>query len=77
MHTWGRLDAAVAAAAIIVGGKPLWETPPEHLQSLLDVDVVGVWNTAAATIPLMLANPEPAPTSAGRRTTAAAREMGC
>lgn len=60
MHTWGRLDAAVAAAAIIVGGQPLWETPPEHLQSLLDVDVVGVWNTAAATIPLMLANPEPA-----------------
>ena len=59
IDTWGRLDAAVASAAVIIGGKPLWETPPEHLQSLLDVDVVGVWNTAAAAIPHMLANPEP------------------
>jgi SDR family mycofactocin-dependent oxidoreductase len=56
---FGRLDAAVACAAVIVGGKPLWETPAEHLQTLLDVDVVGVWNTAAATVPHMLAGPDP------------------
>ena len=56
---FGRLDAAVAAAAVIIGGKPLWETPTAHLQTLLDVDVVGVWNTAAATIPHMLNGPDP------------------
>lgn len=56
---FGRLDAAVAAAAVIIGGEPLWETPSEHLQTLLDVDVVGVWNTAAACVPHMLASAEP------------------
>jgi NAD(P)-dependent dehydrogenase (short-subunit alcohol dehydrogenase family) len=29
------------------------------LSTLLDVDVVGVWNTAAATVPLMLGGPDP------------------
>jgi SDR family mycofactocin-dependent oxidoreductase len=57
--TFGRLDVAVAAAAVIVGGLPLWETPSDDLRTLLDVDVVGVWNTAAAVIPHMLAGPEP------------------
>jgi SDR family mycofactocin-dependent oxidoreductase len=57
---YGRLDVAVAAAAVIIGGKPLWETPTEHLRTLLDVDVIGVWNTATATIPHMLNNPDPA-----------------
>jgi len=56
---FGRLDAAVAAAAVIIGGQPLWETPPEHLRTLLDVDVIGVWNTAAACVPHMLAAPDP------------------
>jgi len=55
----GQLDVAVAAAAVLVGGQPLWETPPEHLATLLDVDVIGVWNTAAAAIPHMLAGPDP------------------
>lgn len=56
---FGRLDAAVAAAAVILGGKPLWETPSDHLRTLLDVDVIGVWNTATATVPHMLAGPDP------------------
>ena len=56
---FGRLDAAVAAAAVIIGGQPLWETPTNHLQTLLDIDVLGVWNTAAATVPHMLSGPEP------------------
>lgn len=59
VNRFGRLDAAVAAAAVIIGGKPLWETPTDHLQTLLDIDVIGVWNTAAATVPHMLNNPEP------------------
>lgn len=56
---FGRLDAAVAAAAVIVGGQALWATPESHLRTLLDVDVVGVWNTAKATVPLMLSGPDP------------------
>jgi len=59
LDRWGRLDAAVAAAAIVAGGAPLWETPLDQLTQLWDVDVVGVWNTAAACIPAMLTGPDP------------------
>jgi SDR family mycofactocin-dependent oxidoreductase len=59
LERWGRLDAAVAAAAVIAGGQPLWETPEETLGLLWDVDVRGVWNTAAVTVPAMLAGPDP------------------
>ena len=31
---FGRLDAVVAAAAVIIGGRPLWETPEAHVQVL-------------------------------------------
>jgi SDR family mycofactocin-dependent oxidoreductase len=57
---FGRLDAAVAAAGVLVGGQPLWETPAEQLATLFDVNAVGVWNTAAAVVPAMLAGAEPA-----------------
>lgn len=56
---FGVLNAVVAAAGVIVGGLPLWETPPAHLDTLLDVNVRGVWNTAAATMPVMLTGPAP------------------
>jgi SDR family mycofactocin-dependent oxidoreductase len=56
---WGRLDVAVAAAAVVRGGHPLWETPEVDLDLLWDVDAKGVWNTAVATIPAMLAGPHP------------------
>lgn len=59
LERWGRLDAAVAAAAVIAGGRPLWETPEEDLELLWDVDVRGVWNTAAVAVPAMLAGPDP------------------
>lgn len=60
VSTWGRLDAAVAAAAVVVGGGPLWETAQAELDLLWDVDVKGVWNTAAVVVPAMLAGPDPA-----------------
>jgi SDR family mycofactocin-dependent oxidoreductase len=56
---FGRIDAAVAAAAVITGGKRQWETSEAELRHLLDVDLIGVWHTAAVTVPLMLAEPEP------------------
>ena len=59
MERFGRLDAAVAAAAVLTGGRPQWETSEAELRHLLDVDLIGVWHTAAVTVPLMLARPEP------------------
>lgn len=56
---FGRLDVVVAAAAVIVGGAPLWETPASHFDALWDVDVRGVWNTAAVCIPHLLGGPDP------------------
>lgn len=60
LDRWGRLDAVVAAAAVMSGGTPLWEAPRAELDLLWDIDVVGVWNTAAETIPVMLSGPDPA-----------------
>lgn len=59
VERWGRLDVAVAAAAVMVGGRPLWETDPAELDLLWDVDVKGVWHTAAAAVPAMLDGPDP------------------
>lgn len=59
VERYGRLDVAVAAAAVIAGGKPQWETDGAELRHLLDVDLIGVWNTAAAAVPAMLAAPDP------------------
>jgi SDR family mycofactocin-dependent oxidoreductase len=59
LERWGRLDVAVAAAAVMIGGAPLWETPAADLDLLWDVDARGVWNTAAACIPPMLASADP------------------
>jgi SDR family mycofactocin-dependent oxidoreductase len=60
LERWGRLDAAVAAAAVMAGGRPLWQTSEAELASLWSVDVLGVWNTAAAVVPHLLAGPDPA-----------------
>lgn len=60
LHRFGRIDVVVTAASIITGGRPLWETDPAELQSLWDVDAMGVWNTAVACIPHMLNGPDPA-----------------
>ena len=59
VERFGRLDVAVAAAAVMVGGGPLWEMPPAHVDTLWDVDVRGVFNTAAVCVPLMLDGPDP------------------
>lgn len=59
VDTFGQLDVAVAAAGVIAGGRPLWETPSTELYDMWDTNLVGVWNTAAACVPHMLAGPEP------------------
>ncbi|MBM7510861.1 SDR family mycofactocin-dependent oxidoreductase [Nocardioides cavernae] len=57
VERWGRLDAAVAAAGVIAGGAPLWETDDRVVRHLWDVNVQGVWNTARAAVPVMLDGP--------------------
>lgn len=56
---WGRLDAAVAAAAVIAGGVPQWELDPERERAVLDVDLGGVLNLARVAVPALLRTPEP------------------
>lgn len=60
VEQFDRIDAVVAGAGVVAGGHPQWETPTDELQALLAVNVLGVWNTAAATIPHLLAGPAPA-----------------
>ena len=54
--TYGSLDVVVAGAAVMAGGVPLWQTTPEDLRLLWETDALGVWNTAHATVPHLLAS---------------------
>ncbi|MGW1506153.1 mycofactocin-coupled SDR family oxidoreductase [Streptomyces mirabilis] len=56
---FGAVDAAVAAAAVIAGGRPLWETGDEEWEVLFDIGVRGVANLARACVPALLRRPEP------------------
>ncbi|TQL67568.1 SDR family mycofactocin-dependent oxidoreductase [Nocardioides albertanoniae] len=49
-----RLDVVVAAAGAVAGGHAMWEAPEGELDVMLDVNLRGVWNLAAAAVPLML-----------------------
>ncbi len=60
VERWGRLDVAVAGAAVMVGGRPLWETSAADLDTAWGIDVLGAWNTAAVAVPLMIEGPDPA-----------------
>lgn len=49
----GGLDAAVANAGVLTGGQ--WhETTGEHWRTVVDVNLIGTWNTCAAAIPHIL-----------------------
>lgn len=59
VERWGRLDVVVAAAAVVDGGRPLWETSAADLARLWEIDAAGVFHTAAAAVPAMLDGPDP------------------
>jgi SDR family mycofactocin-dependent oxidoreductase len=59
VREYGGLDAAVAAAGVISGGPPLWETPDAQWDILFDVNVNGVRHLAAAAVPALLDQPTP------------------
>lgn len=50
----GDLTSVVAAAAVIAGGEPLWETGEEVLDRLWREDLLTVWRTARASLPALL-----------------------
>jgi len=49
----GRLDVVVANAGICNWGR-FWEMPDDQWQTLLDVNLTGVWRTMKAAVPHML-----------------------
>ncbi len=59
VERFGGLDAAVAAAGAIAGGPTAWETTEEIWDTLIDINLRGVWNLARAVVPDLLAAPEP------------------
>ncbi len=51
----GRLDIVCANAGIMPIGRPLWEISAEQWQSVIDINLTGVFNTLAVTVPPMRA----------------------
>jgi SDR family mycofactocin-dependent oxidoreductase len=58
-RTYGGLDVAIAAAAVIAGGLPQWELSPEAEQAVLEVDLGGVLGLARVSVPALLRRPTP------------------
>lgn len=56
---FGGLDAAVAAAGVVVGGAPVWEISDDEWAVNVDTNLTGVFNLARATVPHLLARPLP------------------
>jgi len=55
---YGRLDAAVACAGVIVGGGAAWEQSDDVWQTILDITLGGVHNLAMAAMPALLRHSE-------------------
>ena len=56
---FGGLDVAIAAAAVIGGGRPQWEFSPATERAIIDIDLGGVANLARVAIPALLRRPQP------------------
>ena len=56
---FGGLDVAIAAAGAIAGGQSLWRTPENTWQTMIDVNLTGVFNLARAAVPEILRRPTP------------------
>ena len=56
---FGGLDAAVAVAGVVAGGVPLWDQPPDEVQAVLEVDLLGVVTLARVAVPALLRRPPP------------------
>jgi (+)-trans-carveol dehydrogenase len=54
-EAFGRLDIVSANAGISSPGAPLWKLSPEEWDDVIGVNLTGVFNTLAVTVPPMLA----------------------
>lgn len=52
---FGRLDAVVAAAGAIAGGRTVWETDDATWDAMIDVNLTGAWRLVKAAVPHLLA----------------------
>ena len=59
VERFGRLDAAVAVAGVVAGGRVLWEVDDAEWNALIGIDLTGVYRTARAAMPRILEQPEP------------------
>lgn len=59
LASFGRLDAAVAAAGCIAGGPMAWETDDRDWSVNVGVNLEGVWRLARAAVPAILAGDRP------------------
>ena len=53
-ESFGGLDAAVAVAGCIAGGKPSWETSDDEWAAMVGVNLEGVWRLSNAAAPALL-----------------------
>jgi SDR family mycofactocin-dependent oxidoreductase len=56
---FGRIDAVVAAAGAIAGGRELWQTDEAIWDVMVGINLTGVFHLAKAAVPHLLARPEP------------------
>jgi SDR family mycofactocin-dependent oxidoreductase len=57
LDRYGRLDVAVAAAGIISGGPPVWQTDDDTWETLLGANLTGVFHVIRAVMPSLLEAP--------------------
>jgi len=56
---FGGLDAAIAVAGVVAGGRPLWEQPGDEVAAVLETDLYGVVTLARVAVPALLRRPQP------------------
>jgi len=54
IERYGRLDATVAAAGVVGGAGPVWETTNDEWRAVLGINLRGVHNTIRAAVPTIL-----------------------
>lgn len=59
LEHWGRIDVAVAAAGVIVGGVPAWEMGDAAWDVVVDINLTGTRRLFDAVVPHLLTQDEP------------------
>jgi SDR family mycofactocin-dependent oxidoreductase len=59
VERFGGLDAAVAVAGAVAGGREAWATDEAVWRAMVGINLDGVWRLARAAVPALLARPAP------------------